>query len=88
MNSDQAITVTLPADLLDRIHRKVRSGTFASPSEAVREGLEALIERDQAIDSWLQNVVAGHAEYLADPSGAVPAKDILKRIKQRRSNAG
>jgi Arc/MetJ-type ribon-helix-helix transcriptional regulator len=51
----------------------------------VREGVRALLERDAAIERWLrEEVVAGHAEYLADPSKGVPAEEILGRIKARR----
>ena len=36
-------------------------------------------------ERWLcDEVVPGHAEYLADPSKAVPAEDVLSRIKARR----
>jgi hypothetical protein len=40
----------------------------------------------EALDQWLrEEVVAGHAEYIADPTKGVPADDILDRIKRRRS---
>jgi antitoxin ParD1/3/4 len=43
-------------------------------------------ERDAAIEQWLRDeVIAGHQEYLADPSRGVPADEILDRIKARRS---
>ena len=36
-------------------------------------------------ERWLRDeVVPGHAEYLADPSQAIPAEDVLSRIKARR----
>ena len=41
----------------------------------------------EIVERWLrEEVVAGHAEYLADQSKAVPAKDILDRLKRRRAN--
>lgn len=44
-------------------------------------------EMAEIVERWLrEEVVAGHAEYLADPSKAVPAKDILDRLKRRRAN--
>ena len=36
-------------------------------------------------ENWLRNeVIPGHAEYLADPGKAVPADEVLARIKLRR----
>jgi antitoxin ParD1/3/4 len=47
-----------------------------------------LRERDAAIERWLrEEVIAGHQEYMDDPSKGVPADAILDRIKARR-NAG
>ena len=44
------------------------------------------MERDAAIERWLrEDVVAGHREYLADPSKAVPADEVLPRIRARRA---
>ena len=41
---------------------------------------------DKALDKWLrEEVVVGHVEYLADPSQAVAAEEILSRIKARRA---
>jgi putative addiction module CopG family antidote len=78
--------ITLPADIADAIERKVKSGAYASVSEVVRDGVQALLERDDAIERWLRDeVVAGHQEYLADPSKGAPAEAILDRIKARRS---
>jgi hypothetical protein len=41
---------------------------------------------EAAIDQWLRDeVMAGHQEYLANPSKGIPVEDILKRIKARRA---
>jgi antitoxin ParD1/3/4 len=48
-----------------------------------------ILERDAAIERWLrEEVVAGHQEYLADPSKGVPADAVLDRIKARRASGG
>jgi antitoxin ParD1/3/4 len=39
----------------------------------------------EAFEQWLwEEVVAGHKEYLADPSRGVATEEILSRIKVRR----
>ena len=89
MKPEQTLTVTLPVDLVERVNRKVSSGAFPSPSDVVRESLEALIDREDTLDRWLQEtVVAGHQEYLADPSKAIPADEILERIRRRKRSVG
>jgi antitoxin ParD1/3/4 len=82
----QQFNITLPLDLAQAVEGKVRSGDYASVSEVVSDSLHALLERDAAFDQWLRDeVVAGHEEYLADPSKGIPAEDILARIKARRA---
>jgi Arc/MetJ-type ribon-helix-helix transcriptional regulator len=68
---------------------KVGSGAFHSASDVVRESLEALIDREDTLDRWLrETVVAGHQEYLSDPSKVIPADEILERIRRRKRSAG
>jgi hypothetical protein len=40
-------------------------------------------------DEWVrisEEMAAGHAEYLEDPSKGIPAEEILDRIKARRAS--
>ena len=84
MDNTQQFNITLPLDLAKAIEGKIKSGAYASVSEVVRDGVCALLERDAAIEQWLrEEVIAGHQEYLADPSQGVPAEDVLDRIKAR-----
>lgn len=47
------ITVTLPAELEAFVQERVASGRFATPGEAVREGLRLLEEREQEREAVL-----------------------------------
>jgi antitoxin ParD1/3/4 len=86
MRTTQQFSITLPHDMAEAVEGKIKSGAYASVSEVVREGVRALLERDAAIERWLrEEVIAGHAEYSADPSKGVPANQILGRIKARRA---
>jgi len=86
MRTTQQFSITLPLDMAEVVEEKIKSGGYASVSEVVRDGVRALIERDTAIERWLrEEVVAGHREYLADPSKGVPADAVLSRIKARRA---
>ena len=80
------MNVSLTPELDKFVAGKVESGRYNSASEVVRDGVRALIERDTAVELWLQEeVVSGHQEYMADPSKGVPADAVLSRIKGRRA---
>jgi antitoxin ParD1/3/4 len=86
MRTTQQFSITLPLDMAEIVEGKIKSGAYASVSEVVRDGVRALLERDAAVERWLrEEVIAGHTEYLADPSKAAPAEEILERIKARRA---
>ena len=89
MRTTQQFSITLPYDMAVAVEEKIKSGVYASVSEVMREGVRALLERDAAIERWLRDeVIAGHREYVADPSKGVPAEAILDRIKARRAARG
>jgi putative addiction module CopG family antidote len=78
-------SIVLSADMADIVERKLKSGSYSSASDVMRDGLLALVERDEGLERWLrEEVVAGHAEYLADPSKGVPATEVMDRIRSRR----
>jgi antitoxin ParD1/3/4 len=87
MRTTQQFSITLPHDMAEAVEDKIKSGAYASVSEVMRDGVRALLERDAAVERWLrEEVILGHAEYLADPSKGVPAQQILGRIKARRAS--
>ena len=89
MRTTQQFSITLPLDMAEAVENKIKSGVYASVSEVMRDGVRALIERDAAVERWLrEDVMAGHEEYLADPSKGVPAGEVLGRIKARRVARG
>ena len=53
---------------------------LAEPDSSIQLGMV------EAVETWLrEEVAAGHLEYLADPSKAIPADRILPCIKARRA---
>ena len=86
MKTTQQFSITLPLDMAEAMEGKIKSGGYASVSELVRDGVRALLERDAAVERWLrEDVVAGHRDYLADPSKGVSADEMLSRVKARAS---
>lgn len=87
MNANVSIKLTLSADMAEAVRARVEAGEYASEEEMLKAGLQSLIDRDQALDRWLrEEVVAGHAEYLADPAQAIDADDVLAHLQDRRAS--
>ncbi|ESW92836.1 type II toxin-antitoxin system ParD family antitoxin [Mesorhizobium sp. C280B] len=84
MRTTQPISITLPRDMAEAVARKVESGAYASVSEVLREGVRALLDRDAAVERWLREEVAqSYDEYKANPSSAIPAEQVMLRIRDR-----
>lgn len=91
MRSTQQFSITLPHEMADAVRAKVAGGEYATESEVIREGLRALLARDQAIEKWLRTeVVAAYDELKADPSRALTIEQVrtsLAAARRRRAAA-
>ena len=88
MRSTQQMSITLPNDMADAVRAKVRAGEYASESEVIRDGLRALMARDRAVESWLQDQVGPAYDALkADPSSAVTADQLRARLAAEHAKA-
>lgn len=75
MRSTRSLNITLPADVADMIEAKVASGEYATQSDVIRDGLEALADRDTALEQWLlTDVLPVYHDMQIDPEGGVPIK--------------
>ncbi|AHE97883.1 ribbon-helix-helix domain-containing protein [Thioalkalivibrio paradoxus] len=81
MRSTQQLSITLPIELTNAVKARVASGTYASESEVIREGLRALMERDRAVESWLREEVAAAYDALrADPARGIASDSVRVRL--------
>jgi len=88
MRTTQALSITLPKEMADRVKDNVRSGEYASESEVLRDGLRALLARDRAVQDWLQQQVGPAYDALkADPSRAVSAEQVRARRAAEHTQA-
>jgi antitoxin ParD1/3/4 len=90
MRKTQSLSITLPHEMAQLVKEKVASGSYATESEVIRDGLRALQERDAAVEQWLRTeAVARYDAYHADPSlllSAEQARNELQRhIKARNA---
>lgn len=77
MRSTRSLNITLSADLADMVEAKVASGEYATQSDVIRDGLEALADRDTALEQWLvTDVLPVYHAMQADPGTAVPIKQV------------
>ena len=88
MRSTQQFSITLPNEMADAVRAKVAGGQYATESEVIRDGLRALLARDQAVEDWLRNDVAAAYDALkADPSKAVSVGHVRARLAAERKKA-
>jgi antitoxin ParD1/3/4 len=84
MRTTQALTITLPHDMIEMVKAKVTSGEYATESEVIRDGLRTLQARDAAVEKWLrEEVVKSYDECEADETLGVPAEQVMARIRSR-----
>jgi antitoxin ParD1/3/4 len=82
MRNTHPLSITLPHDMAAMVKAKVASGEYATESEVIRDGLRALQARDAAVEKWLRDEVAkSYDEYAADPSIAIPADEVMARLR-------
>lgn len=89
MRKTQSLSITLPHEMAQLIKEKVASGSYATESEVVRDGLRALQERDAAVEHWLRTeVVARYEAYKADPSRVLTAEQVWTKLQAHMKAAG
>ena len=84
-NAEQR-TISLPPEQAEFIDAQVEAGAYASASEVVRAGLQALQERDAGIEAWLQGQVGPAFDAMqANPERGVPADEVFRRVRDRHA---
>ena len=79
-------TISLPSEQAAFIDSKVRNGDYASVSEVVRAGIRALRERDEVIERWLHNEVAGSYDAMkSDPARAITVDSAFASVRNRHA---
>lgn len=82
MRTTKQLSITLPTEMAEAVKEHVASGSYASESEVIRDGLRTLFARDAALEAWLRTEVAASAEALAaDPARAVSADDVRTALR-------
>ena len=79
-------TISLLSEQAAFIDSKVRNGDYASVSEVVRAGIRALRERDEVIERWLHNEVAGSYDAMkSDPARAITVDSAFASVRNRHA---
>jgi antitoxin ParD1/3/4 len=69
--------------MADAVKAKVQTGEYATESEVIRDGLRALLARDRAVESWLNDQVGPAYDALkADPTRAITVEHLRARIAE------
>lgn len=87
MRTTRQLSITLPNEMADALRERVRSGTYASESEVIRDGLRALFARDQAVETWLrEEVTAAYDALVADPNDVASAAEVRAHLTARQAS--
>src|SRR5215472_4753928 len=79
-------TFSLPAQDASYIDALVGAGAYESPNDVVKAGLDALRERDSAVEHWLRHeVVPVYDAMRSDPGRAVLAVEVAAAIGARHA---
>lgn len=85
MRTTQQFSITLPHEMAEAVRAKVASGEYATESEVIRDGLRALMARDEAVEAWLRTeVAAAHDALKAEPGRAIGAARVRQRLAEAR----
>jgi len=84
MRNTQSLSITLHHDMAQMVKDKVASGTYASESEVIRDGLRALQARDAVIDRWLrEEVVPVFDRVVRGDEKLIDAQDVFSGLESR-----
>lgn len=87
MAATEKRTFTLPSEQSAFIDQLVASGTYATASEVIREGLRALQERNAAVERWLrEEVVPTYDRWKADPGRGITPEQMAERARNRHAS--
>ena len=88
VHQTQQLSVTLPVELVQQVREKVATGEYATESEVILDGLQVLLARGRAVESWLWEEVSPAYDALkADPSRAIPVEHVRKRVAMEHEKA-
>jgi antitoxin ParD1/3/4 len=92
MSAVQKRTFSLPAEQAAYVDSLVTSGSYASESDVVIAGLEALQDREEDLERWLrEEVVPVYDAMRADPSRGIPIEVVdaeIEALHQERVKSG
>lgn len=84
----QEFIITLPDALAEKVRSKVADGEYDSPSEVIQDSLEALMEPDPRVETWLrEKVVPAYEAWQADPTHVYTSEQVLALIAERHAVA-
>jgi len=86
MPSEQKRTISLPAKEAHYVDLLVSSGAYESESDVIRAGLQALRERESALEKWLSEDVLPTVRAMeADPDRGLSSEEVGASLQARHA---
>lgn len=84
MADSSKLTINISPEAHAFVEKQVARGEYASESDVVSAGIEALREHDAEFERWLHEVAGPIYDRMkADPFRAIPAEEVLRRLDAR-----
>jgi Arc/MetJ-type ribon-helix-helix transcriptional regulator len=82
----QQLVVTLPAEMVELVQRKVASGEYLNESDVINDSLSLLLEdQEQSLERWLrEEIVPVCLAMEADPSSGMSSSELLASLEGAR----
>lgn len=74
MPMGSGMSITLPDSMAEAVRARIASGRYADASEVIGEGLQALADRERAVENWLKDSVM--RDYAAWEAGTLETVDL------------
>lgn len=85
MNAER-LSITLPADMAQRIRRRVESGSYSSNSEVIRDALRVFENREAEREERLQGI-RNKINAAADDPRSITDEELGQRMHERFQKA-
>ena len=82
MATTEKLSITIPAHFAKLVREKVRSGTYSSNSEVIREALRVWETQNEVKQTRLDALKQAIRESLNDPRPSIPADKVFEDLER------
>lgn len=81
MPSVEKLSITLPAEMVSAIKKRVQTGAYASTSEVLRDAVRNWMRQEDEFGERMKAIRSRIQTSLDDPRPAVPVEEARRRLR-------